>query len=227
MTDALGTANDASVPPASPEPDFQVLGASARRHAAVPTLEFEVHLAETSGRRVYVVALSTQVMIEPARRAYDEESRARLVELFGPPERWSMTTRSLVWAQVDALVPAFTGSTTFRLPIECSYDQELVAAKYFHSLSDGEVPLAFNFNGTIYYRDDDGRLQMTLVPWRCSAEFRMPVAMWRELIDHYYPGRGWIGLRSDTLDALAREKARRGLPTFDACVAELLDESGE
>ena len=47
----------------------------------------------------------------------------------------------------------------------CSYDMELVAAKYFYSLPGGEVPLAFNFNGTIYYRGDDGRLQMSLVPW--------------------------------------------------------------
>jgi hypothetical protein len=84
------------------------------------------------------------------------------------------------------------------------------------------VPLAFNFNGTILYRDDDGRLQMSLVPWSCSAEFRLPVATWRELIEHHYPGSGWIALREETLDALMGERARRGLPTLDACVAELL-----
>jgi hypothetical protein len=227
VTDALDAMQGTPAVPVGPEPKFQVLGARPRRHAALPVLEFDVHLAETSGRQVYVVALSTQVMIEPARRSYDAEMRERLVELFGPPERWSMTTRSLVWTQVDVLVPAFTGSTTFSLPVTCGYDQELVAAKYFHSVTDGEVPLAFNFNGTIYYRDDDGRLQMTLVPWSCSAEFRMPVSAWHELIEHYYPGAGWVGLRTDTLDALAREKARRGLPTFDACVAALLEETDE
>ena len=111
------------------------------------------------------------------------------------------------------------------MPIACSYDLELAAAKYFHALRDGEVPLAFHFNGTIFYRGDDGRLQMVLVPWSCSAEYRLPVAVWRELIDHYYPGGGWIAAAApDTLDALQAEKARRGLPTFDACVAELLEE---
>jgi hypothetical protein len=210
--------------PVSVEPELKVLGVSARRHAAVPTLDFDVHVSETSGRQVYTIALSAQVMIEPARRAYDAKTRERLVELFGPPERWSMTARSLMWAQVQVLVPEFTGATTFRLPLQCSYDHELVAAKYFHSVRDGEVPLAFNFNGTVYYRGDDGRLQMALVPWSCSAEFRMPVSSWRELIEHYYPQTGWIGLRSETLDALAREKARRGAPTFDACVADLLRE---
>jgi hypothetical protein len=199
-----------------------VLGASAVRYAALPTLAFDVHVSEHSGRQVYLIALTAQVMIEPARRNYDVEAREKLVELFGPPERWSMTTRSLVWTQLDLLVPSFTGSTTFRAPIVCSYDHELIAAKYFHSLTDGEVPLAFNFNGTIYYRDENGGLQMTLVPWRCSAEFRMSVAVWRELIDHYYPRTGWLALHEDTLDLLAREKARRGLPTYDACLRELL-----
>jgi hypothetical protein len=204
------------------EPEFSVLGVSAVRWAALPTLAFDVHVAEPSGRQVYAIALTAQVMIEPARRRYDAEAHEKLVELFGPPERWSVTTRSLVWTQLDAMVPAFTGSTTFRLPVLCSYDHEVAAAKYFHALGDGEVPLAFNFNGTVYYRDEDGRLQMSLVPWSSTTEFRMPVFVWRDLIDHYYPQTGWLALHADTLDALAREKTRRGLPTLDATVRELL-----
>jgi Family of unknown function (DUF6084) len=222
MTGALDGVTPAA--PALPEPELRVLGAAPRRHAALPTLDFDVHVAEPSGLHVYLVALSVQVMIEPARRAYDDPARERLAELFGPPERWSMTSRNLLWAQLDAVVPGFTGATTFRLPIVCSYDHEIAAAKYFHSVRDGEVPLAFNFNGTIYSRDGDGRLQITLVPWSCSAEYRMPARLWRELIDAHYPGTGWIALRTETLDALAREKARRGAPTFDVCVAQLLEE---
>jgi hypothetical protein len=171
---------------------------------------------------VYLIALSAQVMIEPARRRYGTEAHEKLVELFGPPERWSVTTRSMLWTQLDLLVPGFTGSTTFRAPVMCSYDHEVAAAKYFDALEDGEVPLAFNFNGTVYYRDHDGQLQLSLVPWSCSAEFRMPVSVWRELVDHYFPGTGWVALQRDTLDALARVKAERGLPTLDACVRELL-----
>jgi hypothetical protein len=51
----------------------------------------------------------------------------------------------------------------------------------------------------------------------------MPVSIWRELIEHYYPRSGWIPLHERTLQALQCEKARRGLPTLDACVSELLD----
>jgi len=204
------------------EPEFSVLGVSAVKYAALPTLAFDIHVSEPSGRQVYLIALTAQVMIEPARRNYDAAAREKLVELFGPPERWSMTTRSLLWTQLDLLVPAFTGSTTFRAPVLCTYDHEVAAAKYFDGLNEGDVPLAFNFNGTVYYRDEDGRLQMSLVPWSCSTEFRMPVSVWRELIEHYYPRTAWLALHDDTLDALAREKARRGSPTLDATVRELL-----
>ena len=85
---------------------------------------------------------------------------------------------------------------------------EVASSKFLYGLPDGEVPLAFNFNGTVHYRGDDGRLQMSLIPWSCSAEFRLPVATWRDLIDHYYPSTGWIALREETLRALQREKAR-------------------
>ena len=87
---------------------------------------------------------------------------------------------------------------------------EVASSKYLYGLPDGEVPLAFNFNGTVHYRGDDGRLQMSLVPWACSAEFRLPVATWRELIEHYYPRTGWIALREETLaGAPAREGEAR------------------
>jgi len=210
--------------PSAPEPEFEVVAATGRRHAALPALDFDVHVSEPSGRAVYAIALGVQVMIEPARRAYDAEAREALTELFGPPERWGTTTRSFLWHKADVLVPNFVGATTFRVPVPCTYDQELVAAKYFSGVPDGEVPLAFNFNGTVFYREEDGRLQMSLVPWSCSAAFRLPVKTWHDLIEHYFPGMAWIAVRTETLRALRREKARRGAPTMDACVAALLRE---
>src|SRR5581483_6212418 len=177
-----------------------------------------------TGAQVYMVALTIQLMIEPARRAYDDATRERLVELFGAPERWAVTTRSLVWSKLDVLVPAFSGTTTVAVPIACHYDLELAAAKYLHSLPDGEAPLALHFNGMIYYSEEAGALQMVLVPWTKSIDFRMPVSVWRETIEHYYPNIGWLALRSQTLEALQREKRSRGLATLDACVEALLGE---
>jgi len=202
--------------------DFEVLGARPVKYAAAPMLTLELKISETGDREVYMVALTIQLMIDPARRRYDDATRERLVELFGAPERWAVTTRSLVWAQLDVLVPAFTGSTTVSVPISCHYDLELAAAKYLHSLPDGEAPLALHFNGMIYYPSETGGLQIVLIPWSKSIDFRMPVSVWRETIEHYYPGTAWIAVRTDTFEALQREKLARGLVTLDECVGALV-----
>ena len=35
------------------------------------------------------------------------------------------------------MVQGFTGGTQVDLPLECTYDFEVTAAKYFHALRDG------------------------------------------------------------------------------------------
>jgi hypothetical protein len=67
---------------------------------------------------------------------------------------------------------------------------------------------------------------MVLVPWDKSIDFRMPVSVWRETVEHYYPNTNWVAVRSQTLEALQREKLDRGLATLDACLHELLREAG-
>jgi hypothetical protein len=217
---------EAPLPGADSPPDleFTVVGARPVRYAAAPMLALDLQITEPNGLPVYMLALTINLMIEPARRSYDEQTRERLIELFGTPDRWAVTTRSLVWSALDVVVPAFTGSTTVMVPIACHYDLELAAAKYLHSLPDGEAPLALHFNGMVYYPGDDGGLQMVLIPWTKSIDFRMPVAVWRETVEHYYPNTGWVALRSQTLEALQRAKLQRGLPTLDAAISELLNE---
>lgn len=222
---SVPAANVPSTGPSSPEPEFAVIGTRSLRHAATPALLVDLQVSENSGRQVYMIALTVQVMIEPARRSYDAPTRDRLLELFGPPERWAVSTSTLVFAQLDVLVPAFTGSVTVPVPIPCSYDMELAATKYLHALPDGAAPMALHFNGIVYYPGENGGLQMSLVPWSTSIDFRMPVSVWRETVEHYYPNTAWLGVRTKTLDLLQREKLRRGLPTLDACVSALLEEA--
>ncbi len=204
-------------------PDFDVLGAEPVAHAAAPTLRFTLRVADASGRAVQGILLSAQINIDPARRTYDAATRERLVELFGAPERWAATTRSFLWTQTGVLVPPFTGQTDFPLTVACTYDLEVAAAKYFYSLPDGQIPLTVHFSGTVLYEDADGRLQLTMVPWSCSAKYMLPVATWRALMAAYYPGGGWVRLETETLDRLAAIKAREGLAGFDATVRSLLD----
>jgi hypothetical protein len=191
-------------------------------HAAAPTLAFTLSVDDPSGREIFMAGLSVQIQIEPAKRSYDAEEREKLTELFGDPHRWSTTAQRMHWTSESVLLPSFTGSTTAQIEVLCNYDVELAAAKYFHSVDDGEIPLAFHFNGSVYYSSDGGRLQVVQVPWDTTADFKMPVSVWREMIDSYYPYRGWVPVHLDTLDALQRLKARLGAPTFDAAVTELL-----
>ena len=132
--------------------EFTVLGAEPIEHSATPGVRFHLHIGEPEGREVYTIALSTQIQIDPARRSYDDATRARLVELFGAPDRWGATTHALQWTRIESLVPSFTGSTAFTLEVPCTYDLEVASAKYFDSLPEGEVPLTFHFNGTVLYR---------------------------------------------------------------------------
>jgi hypothetical protein len=74
----------------------------------------------------------------------------------------------------------------------------------------------------IYYPGEDGRLQMALIPWSKSIDFRMPVSVWQQTIAHYYPGTAWIAIRAETFEALQKQKLARGLATLDSCIADLL-----
>jgi hypothetical protein len=225
----MSTASSQTTPgglPAAPEPEFAIIGARTMRHAATPTLLLDLQVSEPDGRRIYMIALTVQLVVEPARRGYDTATRARLVELFGPPSRSAVTTGTLVLAQLPVLVPAFTGSVVVPVPLPCSADLELAATKFMHALSGGNVPLAAHFNGTVYYEGPDGGLQMALVPWSNSIDVTLPVAVWRETMEHYYPNTGWLSVSARTLEALRHEKLRRNLATLDECMSALLAEAG-
>jgi Family of unknown function (DUF6084) len=215
-----------TAPPADqPWLRFEIGGVRAVEHAAAPTLAFRLDVEERSGRDVFTAALTVQIQIEPAKRSHDEADRARLVELFG--ERWGSTAQRMHWTTESVLLPTFSGRASLELEVLCNYDLELAATKYFHSVEGGEVPLSFHFNGSVYYPDQDGRLQIVQVPWDTVADYAMEVATWKRMIDSYYPNRGWIAVERETLEALRGERARRGLPTFDHTLRELLEESSD
>jgi hypothetical protein len=221
-------------PPWVPAPELEVVGAGHVAFAATPTMRFEALVREPRGIPIQSIALTVQVMIDPARRGYDPETRRRLAELFGPPEHWTPSTSGLAWARVTTTVPGFgpgdgseAGETQFPLDVPCTYDLELAAAKYFYALPDGFVPLSFHFNGNVFYHAaDDGRLQMTPISWSTSAQYQMPVAAWQAMIAEHYPGGGWIRVADDTLATLHDARAQRGHATFDALLSELLAGEG-
>lgn len=205
---------------------FDCLDARPERYAAAPTLVFRLRLAETSGQRVHAIALRCQLRIEPQRRRYRDDDAERLFDLFGEPSRWGETLRPLQFATVAQMVPGFSGSLEVDLPVACSYDLEVAAGRYFHALRDGEVPLLLLFSGTVFV-DRPGGFAVEQVPWHKEASYRLPVAVWREMMDRYFPNSGWLRLRRETLDALQRFKSRQALPTWDHAVEALLKQAGE
>jgi len=203
---------------------FSIAAARAEPHAAVPTLNFRLGIREAEGKPVHSILLRCQMQIEARRRRYAAVEQERLADLFGEPSRWADTLRALLWAQMTIVVPAFEGSTEVDLPIPCTYDFEVTAAKYLQSLEDGEVPLLFLFSGTVFAKAENG-FQVGQVPWDREASYRMPVAVWRDLIEAYFPGCGWIRLRRDALDALQRYRARNGMASWEEAIESLLRET--
>jgi hypothetical protein len=200
---------------------FAVESAEAVRFAAAPTVAFAVRVA--SDRPVRSLALNTQIRIAPARRRYSERDRRRLVELFGPPERWGDTLRTFRWAQTSTLVPPFDDSTAVELTVPCTYDLEVATAKYFYGLEDGDVPLEFLFSGTVFFTDAAGALRTAQVPWDQEAAYRMPVRAWKDAIGHHFAGSAWLRVQEDVFDRLVAYKARHALPTWEATLDRLLE----
>jgi hypothetical protein len=219
--------------------DFAVVGARAEPHAAVPTIVLRVRITDRSaGDRadpgdpaepVHALALRCQIRIEPQRRGYDAAEQERLYELFGDPPGWGDALRPFLWTHVSTVVGGFAGTTEIDLPVECSYDLEVAGAKYLHALGDGgEVPLLLLFSGTLFRRGVDGAGFAALpVAWDSAASHRLPIAVWREMIDRYFPGSAWLRLPRATIDALGRFKAERALPTWEQAIEHLLKEAGE
>lgn len=202
--------------------DFHVEGVEVLEYAAVPSLVFKLRVEDLDGDNIRSIALNTQVRIAATQRHYGEMEQGRLLELFGEPDRWGTTLRSLLWTHTVVQVPAFTGSTVVDMPVTCTYDMEVVSAKYFHALEGGEVPLEFLFSGTVFYVGEAGQMQITRISWEKEAEFRMPVRLWKEMMEHYFPNSAWLQLRKDAFDQLYDYKTRMGLPTWEATVESLV-----
>ncbi|MDB4968867.1 MAG: hypothetical protein JWN44_4556 [Myxococcales bacterium] len=202
---------------------FTVTGARVEPHAALPTVVLALAIDERQGLAVEGVALQCQLNLEPQRRRYSPAEEERLVDLFGAPRRWSSTVRPLPWIDTSLFVPPFSGQTEVELSIPCSYDLEVSAAKYFHALDDGDVPVRLLFRGTIFARGERG-IEMTPMPWDREAAWRLPVRLWREAIDGHFPNAGWLRLRKQTIDALMAFKGRHALASWDGVIETLLSE---
>ncbi|KUJ66528.1 hypothetical protein ACZ90_36020 [Streptomyces albus subsp. albus] len=212
--------------PAVPDLGFTVTGVAPERFASIPTLSFRVEITRTGGGPVRSVSLTTAIRIAVTGRRYSAGEQRALADLFGAPERWGTTLRPLAWAQTTLTVPPFDDATTVELAVPCGYDTELAVTKYLQAVRDGDVPLDFQFSGTVFFASPQGSLSTARISWAKETGCRLPAALWHELMDRYYGGSPWLRLSRDTYEQLDAYRSCRMLTGWDETVRHLLARGG-
>lgn len=200
---------------------FSIADVFAERYAAAPQLTARLRIEESTGEVIHAMALRCQVRIEPQRRQYSANEESGLLDMFGTRDRWFDTLKPFMWMQCSAMVQGFTAITEVDLVMPCTYDFEVTWSKYLHALRAESIPVVFLFSGTVFTRGTNG-FGVEQIPWDCEARYQIPVTVWRDMIEHYFPNSGWLRLTRDTIESLAHYKAVRGLTTWDEAVDSLL-----
>lgn len=211
-----------------PDLNFAVESSEAVLHAAVPMLALKLRITNMpDSEPIHTLSLRSQVQIEPTRRRYGPEEQEKLLDLFGEPERWSRTVRSLHWMNISVTVPGFTGTTVVDLQLPCSFDFNVATTKYFHGLDAGDIPLCVLFSGTVFYGGEEGALQIAQIPWDREVNYRLPAAIWKQMMDAYYPNSAWLRVDRDVFDRLYRYKVRHAIPTWEQLLDRLVSSKEE
>jgi hypothetical protein len=206
-----------------PKLSFRIESAEAVPFAAQPLLALKLRIANADSQEtIHTIALRAQIQIEANRRQYEPSEKRSLRDLFDQPERWGQTLRPMLWTHASVVVPSFQGETVADLQVPCTFDFNVAATKYFHAVSDGDIPLNLLFSGTVFYMDQEGALQVAPVSWNSEARYRMPVRVWREMMDLYYPNSAWLCFRRDVFERLYEYKVQHAIPTWEQAFEALL-----
>jgi hypothetical protein len=206
-------------------PDLAITVASVEvvPYAASPALAFKLRIAnKDADEAVHTVVLRAQIQIEAAKRRYTAGEQAGLRDLFGTPDRWGQTLKPLLWTNASAVVPQFTGETTVDLQVPCTFDFSIATTKYFNGLEDGDIPVLLMFSGTVFYADEEGSLRVAPISWEKETKFRVPLKVWKDMMDAYYPNIAWLCLRRDVFEELHRYKIEHGIPSWEQVFEMLL-----
>lgn len=209
-----------------PDLHFQVEDVTATANAAVPQLSFKVRVTNSEPDVVHSIALRVQVQIEPSRRRYTAAEQEHLKELFGEPERWSKSVHPLLWTNANVNVSGFTGSTVIEVPVPCTFDFDVAVTKYIYGLENGELPVTLLFSGTVFHAGPMG-MQIAQIPWERDASYKLPITVWKQMMDQHYPNSTWLCLQRNTFDRLAEYKARYNIATWEQALERLLGITAE
>ena len=206
-----------------PDLSFEILSAIPARDMITPALAFDLRVTNAFPEQsIQAVLLRCQIQIEVARRRYTSVEQDRLRDLFDDPSRWGDTLRPMTWANTSVNIPAFSGSTVYPVAVACTLDLNIGTAKFFHGIADGDIPLSFLFSGSVFYKSAEGALQVCPISWNKEARFRLPVGVWKSVIDLHYPNAAHLSLDRDVFEELYRYKISKGLTTFEEAIRHML-----
>jgi hypothetical protein len=60
------------------------------------------------------------------------------------------------------------------------------------------------------------------VPWNREANFRLPVPVWKEMMEMHFPNSTWLCLQRDAFEQLYQYKVRHGIPTWEQAISRAL-----
>lgn len=173
------------------------------RHAIAPAIALDLTVA---GAGIRSALVQCQVLVEPG-AALDDGARA---ELFG-----SGPVRPLVWTHAAAALGA-DGRAQLLLPVPVDFAH--AAAKLFAAARD-DLPIVVQLSGTVFH---GAPLQVAPIPRDRELRTRLPLAVYRETVAHYFPHAAPLALRRDTFDALHAYRRAQGLATADDAIDRLL-----
>ena len=203
---------------------FAVTDARPDAQGSEPAIVLGLRVQARSDVHVHGILLRSQVFVEAHERSYSEREALGLVDLFGARSRWNVTLRRLPWASAPVLTSGFRESTSVSLKLPCPLAADCGVGKYLLALEHGEVPLTIGFGGTAFFGDGERVLVASPIPWSAETRFSLPLAVLHEL--RAQAGLHAVALGTSTFERLAAFKSERGLATWDAAIASLLEQPG-
>ncbi len=201
---------------------FTVDRVSAELDAACPTLNFQIRAEQKSLEKIQAVVLESRIFVEPRAQPLSRGALDRLEDLFGESSQWATSNRPLTWARASAILPAFSGSARFDLEVPCSFDFNVASTKFFYGLEAPSAMLRFDFSGTIFVDR-----QAVALPAGLQSRFELPVAIWSDLMDAYYPHSMWLRLPRNVFHRMNQYRMENQIPTWEDVLERLLPSGQE
>ena len=113
------------------------------------------------------------------------------------------------------------------MQVPCSFDFNVAATKYFAGLCRMATFRCSSSLAEPSSTPPESPLQVAPISWEQEARYKLPVKLWREMMDTYYPNSVWISLHKDAFDRLYRYKMQHGLLNWEQALERMLAEEVE